>query len=106
MDPAITRLNEYLMELEKVTDFKSIEDKANHIGIINQLKNSIGLLELCEKNQISAGSLVNQLPETDDPNLNFVVAYQNESTNPENWEEVLFDGKPVWLSSGDLVVRR
>ncbi|NRB81899.1 MAG: hypothetical protein HRU38_25125 [Saccharospirillaceae bacterium] len=106
MNPAILKLNEYLAELESKAVFDSIAIKAEHFGIINQVKNAIGQIELCEKFEINAGSLVNKLPETENTNFCYLVAEQNESTQPENWTEVLFKGNQVWLSGGDLVVRK
>ena len=106
MNPAINNLNEYLVELESITEFDSIEKKAEHFGVINQVRNSIGQIELCEKNEINASSLVNQLPEVESEEFCYIVAEQNESTNPENWTEVLFQGQQIWLSAGDLIVRK
>ncbi|MCE2573904.1 hypothetical protein [Motilimonas eburnea] len=106
MNPAILKLTSYIQELEEKTEFDTLEEKAEHIGLIIQIKDAIGQLELCEKHGITGGSLVNELPETCTIHHQFVVAHQNESTNPENWEEVLFNGRQIWFSSGDLVVRK
>ncbi|OCQ23861.1 hypothetical protein A7985_07950 [Pseudoalteromonas luteoviolacea] len=106
MNPAITVLKAHLAKLEAREQFESIDDKAAHIGEIIQFKDSIAQLELCEKYRITGGSLISQLPETPSIEHQFVVAYQNESTNSENWEEVLFNGRQVWFSSGDLVIRK
>ncbi|MBQ4864777.1 hypothetical protein J8L98_24125, partial [Pseudoalteromonas sp. MMG013] len=106
MKSAISVLQNHLVELDKKIEFGSLEEKAEHIGIILQIKDSIAQLNLCEKHGITGGSLVNVLPETATIEHQFVVAYQNESTNPENWEEVLFNNRQIWFSSGDLVVRK
>ena len=106
MNPAIAKLKEYLKELEAEDSFESVEVKANHIGNINLVKNSIAQIELCEKYEINGGSIVNVLPETENPNFSYLAVHENESSNPSNWEEVIFDGKQVSLAGGDLVIRK
>ena len=106
MNPAIEKLNEYLSELNEVNEFTSLETKADHIGLMNLIKSSIGQLELCEKFGINAGSLISILPETENPNLCYLAVHENESSNPENWEEVIFKGQQIQFSGGDLVVRK
>jgi len=46
------------------------------------------------------------LPETNDVHFQYVVAHENEYSNPENWEEVLFNGQKIRLDGGDLVIRK
>ena len=106
MNPAIDKLNLYLSELESIDCFDSIEAKAEHIGLLNQIRSSIGQLELCEKHEINSGSLVSVLPETENPNFCYLAVRENESSNPENWEEVIFDGRQIQFSGGDLVIRK
>ncbi len=106
MNPAIEKLNEYLAELSAVKDFVSIESKAEHFGLINQIKSSIGQLQLCDKFGINSGSLVSILPKTESPNFCYLAVHENESSNPENWEEVVFEGQQIQFSGGDLVVRK
>ncbi|WNZ57341.1 hypothetical protein [Microbulbifer sp. TRSA007] len=106
MNPAIEELKRYLIELESVNDFESIELKAEHIGILIQVKSAIGQLELCEKYGISAGSLVSSLPKTENPNFCYLVVNENESSNPDNWEEAIFEGQKIRFSGGDLVIRK
>ncbi len=106
MNPAIEKLNEYLAELSEVNSFASIEAKAEHIGLIDQVKSSIGQLKLCDNFGINAGSLVSVLPETENPNFCYLAVHENESSNPENWEEVIFKGQQIQFSGGDLVIRK
>lgn len=106
MNPAIEKLQSYLIELESVDEFGSIQAKADHIGIINQVKSAIGQLELCEKFGINSGSLVSVLPETENPNFCYLAVHENESSNPESWEEVVFEGQQIQFSGGDLVIRK
>jgi hypothetical protein len=106
MNPAIQKLEEYISELQGITRFQSVEEKANHIGLINRIETAIGNLKLCEKYEIYPGSLVNVLPETENPNFVYLVVHENESSDPCNWEEVLFNDRQVLLSSGDLVIRK
>ena len=106
MNPAIEKLQIYLAELEGVDEFASIEAKAEHIGLINQIKSSIGQLELCDKYGINSGSLVSVLPETENPNFCYLAVHENESSNPENWQEVIFEGRQIQFSGGDLVIRK
>ena len=106
MNPAIEKLADYLSELEGISEFKSIEEKAIHIGNINLIKNAISQIQLCDRYGINGGSLVSVLPETENPNFCYVVAHENESTNPENWIEVEFEKGKIQLSGGDLVIRK
>ena len=106
MNPAINKLKEYLATLQAITEFESLNKKAEHIGLINQIDTAIGNLELCEKHGIVPGSLISVLPETENPNLSYLVVHENESSNPENWEEVIFNGQQVLFSGGDLVIRK
>jgi hypothetical protein len=106
MNPAIIKLREYLAELESRDAFPSIEEKAIHYGLIIQIKESIGQLELCEKHELTSGSLVSVLPESSSVHHQYIAAHQNESTAPENWEEVLFDGKQIWFSGGHILIRK
>lgn len=69
MNPVIEKLTEYLAELKARKDFASLEEKANHIGVINQVSDAIGKLKLCEAHGITSGSLVSTLPETETPNF-------------------------------------
>ena len=106
MNPAIEKLQSYLIELEAFNDFSSIEAKAEHLGLINQIKSSIGKLELCENYGINSESLVCVLPETENPNFCYLAVHENESSNPENLEEVIFGGQKIQFSGGDLVIRK
>ena len=106
MNPAVVVLETHLKALEEKSDFQSLEEKAEHIGLITQIKDSIAQLNLCDKYGITGSSLINVLPETSSIEHQFVVAYQNESTSPENWQEVFFNNRQIWFSSGDLVVRK
>jgi len=106
MNPAIEKLRNHLSELEAVNEFDSVEVKAEHIGCINQVKSAIGQLELCERYGINSGSLVSVLPETENPNFCYLAVHENESSNPKNWEEVIFEGQQVQFSGGDLVIRK
>ena len=106
MNPAIEKLNEYIDELKRRDTFESLEEKANHIGLINQIEVAIGNLKLCQKYEIYPRSLVSVLPKTENDNFGYLVVHENESSNPCNWEEVLFDGNQVELAGGDLVIRK
>ena len=106
MNLAIEKLKEYLIQLESIEVFSSTEEKANHIGDINLVKNSISQLALCEKYGINGGSLVSVLPETENPNFLYLAVHENESSSPENWEEVIFNGQQVLFEGGDLVIRK
>ena len=105
-NPAIRKLEKYLEELESSHEFDSLEEKAEHIGLINQIRSSIGQLQICEKYGIESGSLVSVLPETENPNFCYLAVHENESSNPENWEEVIFNGQRIQFSGGDLVIRK
>ena len=106
MNPGIIKLVEYMEELKAIDEFESIEEKAEHIGLLNQIETAIGQLQLCEEYGISSGSLVSVLPETETSNFSYLVVHDNESTNSENWEEVMFEGKQIQFGGGDLVIRK
>lgn len=106
MNPAVLVLESHLKLLSEKTIFESLEQKAEHFGTIIQIKDAIAQLKLCANYGINGSSIVNVLPETPSIEHQFVVAYQNESTNPENWTEVLFDNRQIWFSPGDLLVRK
>ncbi len=106
MNPATEKLEQYLSELEAINTFDSIEAKAEHFGLMNQIRSSIGQLNLCDKYGINAESLVSVLPETENPNFCYLAVHENESSNPEDWEEVLFNKQQVQFSGGDLVIRK
>jgi len=105
-NPAIEKLKQYLEELEAKQSFDSVEAKAEHIGLINQVKASIGQLQLCEKHGINSASLVSVLPETENPNFCYLAVHENESSNPKDWEQVNFSGQQIQFSGGDLVIRK
>ncbi|AQA17458.1 hypothetical protein BST95_03605 [Halioglobus japonicus] len=107
MNPAIDKLKDYLVELQSTEALGSIADRAEHIGLINRIDTAIQQLELCESYGITGGSKFFTLPGTGDPNYdNYVVAHDCESHRPENWEEVLFDGRSIRLQQGDLVIQK
>ena len=106
MNPAIKKLEEYLTQLQEITEFESLNEKAEHIGLINQIDSAIGNLKQCEKYNIVPASLISVLPETESPNFSYLVVHENESSNPSNWEEVKFNGQQVLFSGGDLVIRK
>lgn len=106
MNPAVEKLKQYLEELEARESFETIEEKAEHFGKVIQVRSSIGQLELCEKFEIHAGSLVSVLPESGNIHAGYLAVCDNESSNSEHWEEVLFDGRQVQFSSGDLIIRK
>lgn len=56
MNPAINKLEEYLSELEAVSDFTSIEEKAEHFGKINIIKNAIGQISFRGRRTDTAGN--------------------------------------------------
>ena len=105
LNPAIKILVEYLAQLKTIDEFCSIQEKANHIGKMNQIDTAIQQIQLCEKNGILGGSIINKLPNSTDIHFQYVIAHENESSNPEDWEEVLFKGRQIRLNGGDLVVR-
>ena len=107
MDRAIRLLEEELSSLKaEANSNETTSEKAARIGAINKIDSAISLLNICSKHGINAGSIVKALPDHGDVNFQFIVAHMNESTNPENWEEVLFDGEQFWLDGGDLVIKR
>ena len=106
MKEAIELLSEELLCLRGRTDFSSIPEKAEHYGLINRYEMAVDRLELCEKYGVTGGSIIKQLPDSGNIHFCYKVVNENESSNPCNWEEVLFDERQLTLESGDLVVKR
>lgn len=106
MNPAIEKLEQYLVELKAMSGFASLEAKAEHIGLMNQIDTAIGNLKLCDRYGIFPGSLVSVLPETENQHCCYLVVHEDESSSPENWEAVKFDGRQIQFNGGDLVIRR
>ena len=107
MNPAVRKLQEYINELQKMNSFSDIKEKANHLGLINQVDTAIKQIELCEKYGIVGGSKAFQLPGTGNPNFdNFVIAWDCESHHPANWQEVKFDGRSIRFQEGDVVIQK
>lgn len=103
MNPAIEKLNEWIDELRRRTEFSSLEEKAEHIGLINQIDLAIQRIQLCEKWGIYPKSIIKELPETDV--AEYRIMNDGESDDREYWEEVVFDnGKKVSLHGGDLII--
>ena len=104
MNPAVEKLKGWIKELESLSEFSSIEEKAEHIGLINQIDTSIKRIELCEKWGIYPKSIVKKLPYTDV--TEYRIVDDGECGDKRYWEEVTFDdGKPIYLQGGDLIVK-
>lgn len=67
---------------------------------------AVDKLSLCENYGITGGSLINQLPGTDDIHQCFKIAHGCESSDSCNWVEVEFENRKITLESGDIVIRR
>lgn len=65
MNPVIEKLESWIEELQRKEDFESIEEKSNHIGLINQIDLAIQRIELCKKWEIYPKSIIKELPQTD-----------------------------------------
>ncbi|MFL0798777.1 MAG: hypothetical protein K6L73_14945 [Cellvibrionaceae bacterium] len=103
MNSAIQKLKEWQDELQRKADFDSIEAKANHIGLINEIDLAIKRIEICEKWEIFPKSIIKELPSTEV--TEYRIMDDGESDNIQYWHEVKFeDGKSISLSGGDLVV--
>ncbi|WNO10626.1 hypothetical protein [Teredinibacter sp. KSP-S5-2] len=98
-------LIEELEALSKIEEFGSIKEKAEHIGLMNRYETAIDRLRICEEFEITGGSIVKKLP---DNGIHFLyrVVCENESSNPENWSEVLFENREFLLEAEDLVIKR
>jgi len=106
MKEALELIEEKLAELRLKEEYGSIEEKAEHSGLIARYEMSIDRLKLCEKYEITGGSIVKKLPESGDVHFCYKLVHENESSNPCDWEEFLFDKRELVLEGGDLVVKR
>ena len=105
MKEATDCLRDYLADLTRV-ETTTVEERASLEGRKNHIDTAIKLLELCTQFGIVPGSIIKTLPATENQHFQYVVAAMNESSNPENWEEVFFNGQPFWLDGGDLLIKR
>ena len=106
MKEALDLIQDKLDFLRERIEFESIEEKAEHYGLMNRYEVAIDRLKLCDKYEITGGSMVKQLPESGNVDFCYKVVHDNESSNPCNWEEVLFDKRQIIFEIGDLVVKR
>ncbi len=105
MNPAIEKLKVWIEELDARSEFSSIEEKAEHTGLINQIDTAIKSIKLCDKWGIYPMSIIKELPETNV--TEYRIVDDGESGDKRYWEEVIFDnGKPIYLQGGDLVIKK
>ena len=94
-----------IVELELKNDFSSLEEKANNIGLINQIKLAIKQIQICEKWGIYPSSIIKQLPPTEV--TEYRIMDDGESNDRKYWKEVSFENAPnFYLSGGDLVIQK
>ena len=106
MKEALEIIEEKLSELRLRADFNSIEEKAEHYGLIARYEMAVDRLKLCDKYEVTGGSIVKKLPDSGNIQFCYKVVHENESSNPSDWEEVLFEERALILESGDLVIKR
>ncbi|CAN5358131.1 hypothetical protein BH09VER1_BH09VER1_29060 [soil metagenome] len=109
MDQVIAHLQCWKTELSIQTGFNSIEEKANHIGLVNSIEVAIKQLELCRTYGINPGSWVCVFPE-EVPGYSqpmFRVVCDGEGNDPAGWKELSFAGRgKVRFHGGDLAIKR
>jgi hypothetical protein len=105
----VSYLSLWKEELAKKTDFVTIEEKANQIGLINSIDIAIARLKLCEKYDINPGAWFCVFPEQvhgyEQPG--FRVVCDNETHHPSDWSELQFEGRgSVLFRAGDIAIKK
>ena len=109
MEQVIAHLENWKMDLSLRTSFGSIQEKANHIGLLNSIEMAIKQLELCRTYGINPGSwfcvFPEEVPGYSEPG--FRVVCDRETHHPSGWMELTFPvhGK-VLFRGGDLAIKR
>lgn len=111
--PIIAHLQEWRAALAGVTDFPSLEAKAEHIGLLNRIDTAIVRLKMCEKYEIYPAAWICKLPPELNPQFSqsffpeYRIVCDHETEEREYWEEVSFDKHGiVRLTAGDLVIKK
>jgi hypothetical protein len=107
--PIIQHLAEWHASLACQTVFPSVEQKAEHIGLMNRIETAMARLKLCEKHDIYTGAWICVLPPVAYQNAipEYRVVCDGESDNPAHWKEVSFEKRGiVRLTGGDIVIKK
>ena len=109
MQQVIDHLQNWKTELSARTNFDSIQEKAEHIGLTNSIEVAIKQLELCRTYGINPSSWFCLFPEkvSGYSEVKFRVVCENETHHPSGWKEVSFpDRGQVSFHGGDLAIKR
>jgi hypothetical protein len=109
MENVITHLQDWKIELSKRTVFESIQDKAEHIGLLNSIDVAVKQLELCKTYGINPNSWFCVFPEevSGYSQPMFRVVCDGEGDNPAGWKELSFPERgKVKFHGGDLAIKR
>jgi hypothetical protein len=109
MELVIAHLQHWRTELSSRTDFHSIQEKAEHIGLVNSIEVAIKQLELCRTYGINPGSWFCVFPEkiSGYSQPMFRVVCDGEGDDPAGWKEMSFAGHgKVRFHGGDLAIKR
>jgi hypothetical protein len=108
-EKVIEHLTQWRAELAKRTEFSSIEEKAEHIGLLNVIELNISQLRLCEEFGIVPSAQILVLPDIIRScyQPEYRIVEDSESDDPAHWREVVFpEAKRVRLTDGDIVIRK
>ncbi len=109
MEKVIAHLQNWHMELSALTRFDSIQEKTEHIGLLNSIEVAVKQLELCRTYGINPNSWFCVFPEriSGYSEAKFRVVCENETHHPSGWEEVSFpDRGQISFHGGDLAIKR
>lgn len=81
-----------------------LQERADLIGLINELDLACQRLELCEKWRIYPHSIIKTLP-IERANSEYRIMDDCESEDRKWWVEADFDGHHYRLNEGDLIIK-
>ncbi len=108
MDQVIAYLQNWRTEISTRTSFDSIQEKAEHIGLMNSIEVAIKQLELCRTYGINPASwfcvFPGKVPGYSYPE--FRVVHDCEGDDPCGWRELSFPSRgKVKFHAGDLAIK-
>lgn len=108
-EKVIRHLEDWKATLGETVEFASIQEKAEHLGLLNSIEVAIKQLRLCDQYGINPGAWFCVFP-TEVPGYSqpmFKVVCDNETNDSKSWSEVRFEQRgTVTFHAGDLAIKR
>ena len=103
----LQHLEEWKEKESKVAEsISNIEEKANQIGLVNEIDTAIQQLKLCRQHNIIGGTKIVSLPNDYEysPSINYRIVCDHETDDSKHWEEIKIDGQHYRLCSGSKII--